>query len=223
MKRHATTPARRPRVTERRHDNGRPTALIAALALAWGAGLATQYVAARLGYASQLGGWLYRAPATSRLWLQLAVAACAVAVLIALLIHQWRWASVPLTLVTASVYAVLDGPIYPPTDVLRWYATQGPEPVDRTPFRLAWIIVVVSVILTTTAAHRLGQRHVSRPGDRRPMARGKDATIIQAESMGRRSRRPMGTPPSPPATSPAADGAETSDAAIVIDSPSERP
>lgn len=152
-----------------RHDTGWSTATIAALAFAWGAGLATQYVAARSGYVQQLGPWLYRAPATSRLALHLALAASGVAAVIALLIRGRRWASVPLALVTTTIYAVLDGPIYAPIGALRWYGAHGSAHVDRDAFRIAGIIVVGSVILVTTAAHRLGHaREVPAEGRRRP-------------------------------------------------------
>jgi hypothetical protein len=151
------------------HDNGRSTAFIAALALAWGAGLATQYVAARSGYTQQLGSWLYRAPETSRQALHVALAVGGAAVVTALFIRGRRWASVPLALATATIYAVLDGPIYAPTGVLRWYGAHGTAYVDRGPFRIAWVILVGSVILVTTAAHRLGRaREVPAKERRRP-------------------------------------------------------
>lgn len=187
MNRQAANAADRPRAPGRRHE-GRPTAFIAALGLAWGAGLATQYMAARLDYASYLGGWLYRAPATSRPWLYLAMAIGAVAVATAALVRGWRWASVPLVLVTASLYAVLDGPIYPPTGVLQWYATHGQVPVDRAPFRIAWIIVVVSAILVTTAAHRLGRHGASRLQERRPMEPTKETAIGKGKLIADRRR-----------------------------------
>jgi hypothetical protein len=152
---------------DQRHDAGRSTAFIAVLALAWGAGLATQYVAARSGYAQQLGSWLYRAPETSRQVLHVALATGGVAVVTALLIRGRRWASLPLALATATIYAVLDGPIYAPTGVLRWYGAHGTAPVDRGAFRIAWIIIVGSVVLVTTAAHRLGHPSEVRAEKRR--------------------------------------------------------
>jgi hypothetical protein len=154
--------SRRPGRDDRsRNDSARQTTFVAALALWWGAALATQYVAAQLGSRHRLGVWLYRVPATSHFSIRVAMGATAAVAVVALISRSWRWAAVPLTLLTASLYAALVDAIYAPAAVWRWYMAFGALPADRSAFRLALAIVAATVVLMTVAEPRV-QRAVGQ-------------------------------------------------------------
>ncbi len=167
---------RPPRSFRSRDDAARQTAFVAALALYWGGALATQYVAAQLGPRHRLGAWLYRVPATSRFSVGVVMAVTATAGVIALISRGWRWACLPLALVTASLYAALSDAIYPPTELWRWYVAFGSLPADRSAFRLALGIVAATVVLVTAAEPRVRRAVVRTMADLRQPAPVKTST-----------------------------------------------
>jgi hypothetical protein len=150
-----TRSAGRGRASHSRFTQAGPTAFVSALSLVWGAALATQYVAAVIGHHRHLGGWLFSASAASRPTFVLAMIVGDIAVLLALASYDWQWACIPLALVTASVQAVVAGPIYSPAALLRWYTVHNTVATDRAVFRFAWLIIAAVVVLLTTAEHRL--------------------------------------------------------------------
>ena len=177
-------------------SGSRAAAFVAALALIWGSALATQYIAARLGYQPRLGAWAYRAPASSRQILRIALALVATAAVLAPLRPTTRWYSVPLGLVAASAYAVIKGPIYAPTRVYIWYATYGTGSAYRAPFLTAWLVIAASVILVTVAAHRVRRPNAGPASPGRPLkGRAEPAWWDDRSSKDRSSPRSLGSLP----------------------------
>jgi len=205
-----------------RHDAARQTAFVAVLALWWGAALATQYVAAQLGSRHRLGAGLFRVPAVLRVSVGVSLAVTAVAAMIALVSRGWRWACIPLTLVTASLFAALGDAIYPPSEVWRWYVAFGALPADRSAFRMAWAIVAGTVVLVTVAEPRVRHAMVRAMDDlRRP-------ALVKAPTWPRRAVLPLPPPisawrngrasqASPRPTIPGLSPAPDPDASIVSD------
>ena len=105
-----------------RHRDERVLILALALGIGWAAGMATQFVAARLGYNPNLGPVILRlASHTTRSarWVAALFAAAA-------LVTLWRRGApaTALSLVVAGVsaLAVSWGPLYPPYELFVWYA-----------------------------------------------------------------------------------------------------
>lgn len=142
----------------------------AVIGAVWAAGLATQYVAARLAYHPNLGPWLYRASPSARARFGLAVLVCGIAAGVALFMRRWRWGVVPLVLTTVSAMILRDAPLYSPGRVFVWYKAYHAVPAYRHLFLAAWGIFAVATIAATVAAVRLA---ATRPEplmteDRRP-------------------------------------------------------
>jgi hypothetical protein len=134
----------------------------------WAAGLATQYVAARLAYHPHLGPWLYRASSSARARFGLAVVVCAIVAGIALCTRRWRWAVVPLALTTVSAMILRDAPLYSPGRVFLWYKAYHTVAAYRHLFLVAWGIFAVATVAATVAAARLAaMRHEPSMTERR--------------------------------------------------------
>jgi hypothetical protein len=179
------------RITEQRGaaPRGRPPArgdgrwrTVGALALVWGMALATQWVAARLGYHPHLGAWIYRVPPVGDRWLRWgSIGAAGCAGLVLLVAARWRWAALPLALAGVSMTALRGGPVYSPTRVFIWYAAYHRVRAYRPLFGVAWFVLGGTTLALVIAAERLALR-THRPalagGARRPdAARRASATV----------------------------------------------
>jgi hypothetical protein len=144
---------------------------VGAIAVVWGMALATQWVAARLGYHPHLGAWIYRAPPWADRWLRWgSIGAAAIAGLVLLLAARRRWAALPLALAGLSMTALRGGPVYSPTRVFIWYAAYHRVGAYRPLFGVAWFVLGGTTLALVIAVERLAlrtERKVSAGGARR--------------------------------------------------------
>jgi hypothetical protein len=116
--------------------------------IVWAAGLATQFVAARLGYHPHLGTPLFRASPAMKSWVMAAAVVCIVAAVVCLLVWRWRPAVIPLVVLAATATAIWHGPVYAPARFFSWHAAYRQIPGYGELFAEAWTIFAgVSVTL----------------------------------------------------------------------------
>lgn len=136
--------------------------LLAIVALVWASSLATQYVAARLGYHRNLGPWMFRAPEGAGGWLGFGELGSA-AVALVLLLTSRRWAAVPAAAAAVSVWAARLGPIYAPTRLFVWYNAYHGLTAYSHVFQVAWAVFITSAVALGIAALRLLPRQPNEP------------------------------------------------------------
>jgi hypothetical protein len=130
----------------------------ALVGVVWSAGLATQYVAARLRYHPHLGPWVYRASAAGRSRLTLVVPLCLLAGAMALMTQRWRWGLVPFSFAAITGTIARNAPLYSPERLFVWYTAYHRVQAYHTLFVGAWLIFGVATVLATLAATHLCAR-----------------------------------------------------------------
>jgi type IV secretion system protein VirD4 len=140
--------------------------LALALALVFGLGAGTQYVAWRFGFHPNLGAPLVAPTPSTLRWLRATGALAAGAGLAALLVPRLRSLSVPLLVVAGGAALGGLGPIYAPHRIFVWYAVNARLASTAPIFRVAWVVVVtvgVAAALAVTTMWR--RRRRPRPSD----------------------------------------------------------
>ena len=131
---------------------------IAIAAVVWSSWLATQFVAAQLVYHHSLGKPVVVLHRSVALWLAVAMAASLMCAMVSLAFRGWRAASVILTAIAASLFAVHHGPVYEPWKILAWYRAYRHVGAYETMFLRGWLILAlggVALILSVLRVRRV--------------------------------------------------------------------
>ena len=137
--------------------NDRPLVVCLALAVALAFTVATQYAAWRLGFHPRLGSPLFiLSPASRRIVLAASVVCAGAGLSMVLFRHTRRLAGIPFILALAAL-ASGGGPVYPPYQIVHWYAAFSRFPHVAPVFHAGWSLLGATSILaiaTVLAAWR---------------------------------------------------------------------
>ena len=139
----------------------RPLIVCLALALVLGLAAGTQYVAWQFAFHPNLGAPLVVLSTQAARWLRAAGVLVAGGALAGVLLARFRRLSIPLAVLGLCAVLGSLGPVYAPYRIFTWYAAKAAVPGAGPVFRLAWLLVVATSVLSTLAvlsAWRRGRR-----------------------------------------------------------------